>query len=105
MEILWLLSSGAHCVTILNKEGKKVRSFGTRGTKEGLFIYPYGVAVSNDGHILVTDQHCIQKLTFNGICVKAVGSINHGSGQLQFNCPTGITVHPTTGQIFVADCE
>ena len=94
---------GAHCVTILNKEGKKVRSFGTKGTKEGQFMYPYGVAVSNDGHILVTDQHRIQKLTFNGICVKAVGSINHGSGQLQFNYPGGITVHPTTGQIFVAD--
>ena len=94
---------GAHCVTILNKEGKKIRSFGAKGTKEGEFMYPYGVAVSNDGHILVTDQHRIQKLTFTGICVKAVGSLNHGSGQLQFNYPGGITVHPTTGQIFVAD--
>ena len=94
---------GAHCVTIMNKEGKKVRSLGAEGTKEGQFMYPYGVAVSNDGHILVTDQHRIQKLTFNGICVKAVGSLNHGSGQLQFNYPGGITVHLTTGQIFVAD--
>ena len=93
---------GAHCVTIMNKEGKKVRSFGAKG-KEGEFMYPKGVAVSNDGHILVTDRHRIQKLTFNGICVKAVGSINHESGQLQFNYPGGITVHPTTGQIFVAD--
>ena len=94
---------GAHCVTILNKEGKKVRSFGAEGTKEGQFRYPHGVAVSNDGHILVTDWHRIQKLTFNGICVKAVGSSKSGSGQLQFNYPGGITVHPTTGQIFVAD--
>ena len=93
----------AHCLTILNKEGKKVRSFGAKGTKEGQFMYPYGVAVSNDGHILVTDLHRIQKLTFNGICVKAVGSKSDGSGQLLFYYPGGITVHPTTGQIFVAD--
>ena len=97
--------NNVHCLTILNKEGKKIRSFGAKGTKEGQFMYPYGVAVSNDGHILVTDRHRIQKLTFNGICVKAVGSTNHGNGQLQFHCPMGITVHPTTGQIFVADCE
>ena len=97
--------NNAHCLTILNKEGKKVRSFGAKGTKEGQFMYPHGVAVSNDGHILVTDLHRIQKLTFNGICVKAVGSKNCGSGQLQFYYPGGITVHPTTQQIFVVDCE
>ena len=95
--------NGTHCVTIVNKEEKKVRSFGAEGTKEGQFVYPYGVAVSNDGHILVTDRHRIQKLTFNGICVKAVGSKNDGSGPLQLNDPGGITVHHTTGQIFVAD--
>ena len=36
---------GAHCVTIVNKEGKKVRSFGTRGRKEGQFTYLYGVVI------------------------------------------------------------
>ena len=38
-------------VSIVNKEGKKVTSFGTIGTKEGQFLYPRGVAISNDGHI------------------------------------------------------
>ena len=93
----------AHCITILNKEGKKVKSFGTCGTKEGQFIYPYGVAISHDGHILVTDNHRLQKLTFEGDCVKSVGSSKTGNGPLQFNIPRGITVHPTTGQIFIAD--
>ena len=93
----------AHCVTIVNKEGKKVRSFGTKGTKEGQFTYPRGVAISNDGHILVTDKHRLQKMNFKGVCVQIVGNNKSGSGQLQFNYPMGITVHPTTGQIFVAD--
>ena len=93
----------SHCITILNKEGKKVKSFGTNGTKEGQFTNPRGVAISHDGHILVTDEHRLQKLTFEGDCVKSVGSSKTGNGRLQFNGPIGITVHPTTGQIFIAD--
>ena len=93
----------AHCITILNKKGKKVRSFGTKGAKEGQFTGSRGVAITNDGHILVTDEHRLQKLTTDGVCVKSVGCSESGSGQLQFNYPTGITIHPTTGQILVAD--
>ena len=95
----------ANCITILNKEGKKVKSFGTKGTKEGQFTNPCGVAISQDGHILVTDNHRLQKLTFEGDCVKSVGSSETGNGPLQFNVPIGITVHPTTGQIFIADMD
>ena len=94
---------GAHCVTIVNKEGKKVRSFGTEGTKEGQFTNPYGVAITNDGCILVTDIHRLQKLTFDGICVQSVGSSMSGSGQLQFSNPRGTAVCLTTGLVFVAD--
>ena len=94
---------GTHCITIFNNEGKKVRSFGTKGTKEGQFTHPRGVAITNDGHILVTDDHRLQKLTTDGVCVKSVGSSKSGSGRLQFNTPVGIKVHPTKGKIFVAD--
>ena len=93
----------ANRITILNKEGEKVKSFGTEGTKEGQFTYPRGVAISHDGHILVPDNHRLQKLTFEGDCVKSVGSSKAGNGPLQFNVPIGITVHLTTGQIFIAD--
>ena len=93
----------SHCITILNKEGKKVKSFGTYGTRESQFTFPRGVAISRDGHILVTDDHRLQKLTFEGDCVKSVGSSENGNGPLQFCTPIGITVHPTTGQIFIAD--
>ena len=94
---------GAHRVTIVNKEGKKVRSFGIRGTSEGHFTNPRGIAITNDEHILVTDEHRLQKLTFDGVCVQSVGSTESGRGQLQFNYPKGIAVHPTTGLVFVAD--
>ena len=95
--------NGSDCVTIVNKEEKKVRSFGTRGTKEGQFANLTGVAISTDGHILAVDCHRLQKLTFDGVCIKSVGSNQAGSGQLLFSYPGGIAVHPVTGQIFVAD--
>ena len=99
-EEIVVVERNANRITILNKEGKKVKSF---GTKEGQFTNPRGVAISHDGHILVTDQHRLQKLTFEGDCVKSVGSSKTGNGPLQFDDPRGITVHPTTGQIFIAD--
>ena len=102
-EEIVVAENGVNRITIPNKEGNKVKSFGTKGTKEGQFIYPRGVAISQDGYILVTDEHRLQKLTFEGDCVKSVGSSEKGNGPLQFNYPTGITVHPTTGQIFIAD--
>ena len=102
-EEIVVAENGAHCITILNKEGKKVKAFGTQGTKEGQFTCPRGVAICQDGYILVTDNHRLQKLTFEGDCVKSVGSSKTGNGPLQFNTPIGITVHPITGQIFIAD--
>ena len=90
--------TGTHCVTILNKNGQKMKHFGKRQ-----FTNPHGVAISIDGEILVTDEHRLQKLTTDGVCVKSVGEGTSGSGRLQFNYPRGIAVHPTTGQIFVAD--
>ena len=99
-----IVAEDGHCITVYDKEGKKVRSFGSKGTKEGQFTYPRGVAVTNDGHILVTDRHRLQKLTPAGRCKMSVGSSETGSaGPLQFQYPKGISVHSTTGQIFVAD--
>ena len=102
-EEIVVAENGANRITILNKEGKKVKSFETVGTKEGQFTNPRGVAISHNGRILVIDNHRLQKLTFEGDCVKSVGSSETRNGPLQFNTPVGITVHPTTGQIFIAD--
>ena len=102
-EQLIVAEYSGHCISVYDKEGKKVRSFGCLGRKEGQFTSPRGVAVTNDGRILVTDNHRLQKLTPEGCCIMSVGSSKAGSGPLQFSIPRGISAHPTTGQIFVAD--
>ena len=85
-----------NCITVLDREGKKVKSFTNSG-----FSWPRGVAITSDNFILVTDNHKIQKLTMDGKLIASVGQ--EGSKPLEFNCPWGITTSPTTGQIYVAD--
>ena len=90
-----------NCITIFNKKGEKIRSI--KRTTLGKFNDPHGVAISNDGHILVTDNHRLQKLTTDGVRVQSVGRSNHGNKSLEFYWPAGIAVHTITSEIFVAD--
>ena len=92
-----------HCITVLDKDGKKVKSFGenTGGIGNVKFTYPRGVAITADNFILVADNHKIQKISMDGECIKSVGK--QGSGPLEFNNPCGITISPITGHIYIAD--
>ena len=92
-----------HRINVLDREGRKINSFGSRGSKRSQFINPSGIAVTPKGTILVGDtiNNRIQELTMEGECIACVGE--KGSGPLQFQYPRGITINKTTGQIFVAD--
>ena len=91
---------GSHCVTILNRDGKKMKSFG-QDSENVEFFYPRGVAITSDNFILVTDNHKIQKISMDGKCITSIGK--QGSGPLEFNKPNGITISPITGHIYIAD--
>ena len=87
------------CITVLDREGKKLKSFTSSGNIK--FSYPCGVAITPDNFILVTDKHKIQKLSMDGKLIASVGQ--QGSKPLEFNVPKGITISLTTGHIYVAD--
>ena len=94
---------GGNCVTILDNEGKIVKSLGGEGGSGNVkFINPRGIAITPDNFILVSDDnHRIQKISMDGDCVASVG--RRGSGQQQFNEPNGIAISPITGQVYIAD--
>ena len=93
---------GDQCVTILDNEGKKVKSLGGKGGSGNVkFSRPRGVAITPDNFILVSDNHRIQKINMDGDCVASVGE--QGSGRRQFNTPDGIAVSPITGKVYIAD--
>ena len=90
-----------HCITVLDREAKKIKSF--KMSRKGQFYHPSGIAVTPNRTILVGDSysHRIQELTMEGQCVACVG--NTGDGPLQFQYPKGIVINKATRQIYVAD--
>uniref|UniRef100_A0A1X7UGU0 RING-type domain-containing protein n=1 Tax=Amphimedon queenslandica TaxID=400682 RepID=A0A1X7UGU0_AMPQE len=89
-----------NCVTILDREGKKVKSLGGEGGSGNVkFSSPRGVAIFSDNIILVSDNHRIQKISMDGYLIESVGK--WGSGPLQFKYPDGIAA--ISGQVYIAD--
>ena len=95
----------AHCITILDKEGKKIRSFGSYGTEREQLKGPEGIAITPNGTVIVADRnnHRIQEFAMDGKCISCVGS--KGNGPLHFYYPQGIAINKTTGQVYVSNCD
>ena len=92
------------CITIIDPSNgriiKRIGQYGILGRVH--FSSPVGVAVTQDGRIIVTDciNHRLQVLTAECAFMATVGS--EGSQPLQFNYPRGVAVHHN-GQVFVSD--
>ena len=82
---------------------KPVLSFGKRGSGEGMFKYPLGVAVSDGDEIVVADQcnHRVQVFDSNGTFLRSFGHKGGNAGE--FRNPTGIAIDKDRN-IFVSEC-
>ena len=100
--LLMVARRDAHCVTMFNEKGKKIRSLESE-TGNVQLSYPRGVAFDgNASIILVASNHCLQKFTLEGECLMSVGSDSEGDEPLQFRHPKGLVVN-SFGQVYVAD--
>ena len=83
---------------------KPVFSFGEKGSGDGMFKYPKGVAVSDRDEIdiVVADQlnHRVQEFDSNGTFLRFFGHKGVNAGE--FKCPCGIAIDKDRN-IFVAD--
>ena len=92
-------------MTIINMtiiSGEANRSFGGFGSGQTEFDHAEGVALTQDGQVVVADSsnHRLQVLTVEGAFVAAVGS--RGSQPLQFQYPHDIAVD-RNGRLFVTE--
>ena len=78
---------------------------GSAGTGSGQFYGPAMTAIDGQGDIWVTDHDNarVQKFTAAGKFLASYGS--RGTGEVQFEKPTGIAVNQSTGNVYIADCE
>ena len=100
--------SGKNSITVLDKQGKRVRSFGFYGSERKEKDNPQGMAISSKGTVLVVNEGngCIQEFTMDGECKNCVGTKGSAffrNGPLRFYHPNDIAVNKTTGQVYVAD--
>ena len=77
---------------------------GGKGTEEGQFDSPTGIAVDGNGNVLVADTNNgrIEKFSSNGNFTKIIGS--KGSGHGQFSAPNGIAID-RAGNMYVAEVD
>ena len=90
-------------ITVLSREGKKIKSFGSSGSGMGQFNNPCGIVVTHDDHVVVVDKgnNRLQKFALGGEFMTSVGH-KELSRQLQFNSPADIVIHPS-GRFLVVD--
>src|SRR5438876_332613 len=82
--------------------GTFLTTWGSSGTGDGQFDFPFGVATDGSGNVYVADygNDRIQKFDASGTFVTAWGSGGAGNGQ--FNCPYGVATDGS-GNVYVAD--
>ena len=79
---------------------KPVLSFGNQGLNDGMFRYPWGVAVNSRDEIAVTSQHKVQIFDCKGNFLRSFGRQGRDKGQ--FQNPVGISFGKDKN-IYVAD--
>ncbi|XP_064455868.1 RING finger protein nhl-1-like isoform X2 [Ornithodoros turicata] len=83
--------------------GRFLRSFGSRGHREGEFLCPFGIALSPiEEEILITDKwkHCIHVFDKEGNFLRQIGMKGRSAGH--FRSPESICVD-SNGRIYVCD--
>ena len=93
----------AHCVSVFDREGHKLRSFGHQGSGQSKLSYPRGVALCRDNSVLVTANHCVKQYSLDGTFIASVDA--QGSGKLEFKYPRAVATNDKTGLIYVCDTD
>jgi tripartite motif-containing protein 2/3/tripartite motif-containing protein 71 len=99
---IFVSENKGHCISVFSAAGKKLRSFGSRGSGEGQLRRPRGITFDRHGSILVTEykNHRIQKFTAEGTFLAAVDST---TPSLKFCHPKAIAFNNYNDKFFVLD--
>ena len=101
-ENLYLADDFLHRITVYDKEGSLVTTWGTKGSGDGEINGPSGLLLDSEDNLMVVDHrnNRIQKFTKDGEFLSSWGSYGEGDGQ--FNFPWGIT-KDRAGNVYIAD--
>ena len=94
-----------HCVKVFDNTAKYLYKFGD-GKGEGRLYYPRGLLIRANKVFVsqnnrVSNSHFILVYQLDGKFVSRIGSA--GSGELQFNCPLGLSTDESNDDIYICD--
>ncbi|MFA5073656.1 MAG: 6-bladed beta-propeller [Nitrospirota bacterium] len=98
---IYVADTDNHQILVLDHKGKRMLSWGMKGSKPAQLKRPSGIAVDDHGVVYVADtgNHRIQAFTPEGKWLRSYGSKDDGPGE--FNSPTGIAY--SKGLLYIAD--
>lgn len=100
---IYVVDYGTSQVSVFNKSGALVRSFGKKGKDKGMFNVPRAVATDKQDRIYVLDSlnHRIQIFASSGDWLYTYGEL--GSDPGQFVGPSDLAIDNDNNLLFVAD--
>ena len=91
-------------ISVFDSSLNKLKSFGSFGSDPGEFHEPCDLAVDSGGILLVADCTYNRIHKFNRWAHKHITQIGKtGNGNLEFNHPSGLAIHPKNGMVYIAD--
>ena len=119
---LWILERSGHALRVVDVKGKIRTVAGTgkagMGTGKALAAAlngPKHLCVDRDGSVLIADTENHRVVRYNpkdGLLTLVAGTGKKGKSlgggdplKAEFNQPHGVAVHPTTGDIYIADAS
>jgi DNA-binding beta-propeller fold protein YncE/ABC-type Fe3+ transport system permease subunit len=83
---LFVADACNHRIVVTDPNGKVLRMFGSPGREPGQLAYPYGLAILDDGTIMVSEfgNNRVQQFDPDGRSLGAWGRVGRGEGDLQY---------------------
>ena len=99
---IWIVETGAHQITVLNREGEVVKKIGGRGSGPGTFNYPTFIWIDETGLVYIVDSmnFRVQILDQQGNFLFEFGDSGDATGNMAR--PKGVATD-SKGNIYVAD--
>ena len=99
---VFVTEHGASRYTVLNMQGQRVLTIGSKGKPPFGNGGPTGIATGDDGSVFITcNDHKLRKFDRCGDLVVSVGE--RGKNNQEFDCPEGVRYH--NHQVYVCDID
>ena len=96
---IYVADNHNHCVKVFDNTAKYLLKFGEE-KGEGKMSHPRGLLIRGN-IVFVSHSHSILVYQLDGKFVSIIGS--RGSGELQFNCPCGLSTDEYNNDIYICD--